>query len=62
MTECLNLKRIDRVYRVTVDLQLYRQMTGRHTPRSPQNILENSDNYLGLSGIYARVSMLMVGT
>jgi len=37
-------------------------MTGRHTPRTPQNLQETPDNYLALNSGYARVSTLMVGT
>jgi hypothetical protein len=40
-------------------------MTGRHTPRTPQNLQGTLDNYLVLSSIIfnqASVSTLMVGT
>jgi hypothetical protein len=46
-------------------LQLHRQMTGRHTPRTPQNLQGTLDNYLVLSSIgfnQASMSTLMVGT
>ena len=62
MTECLNLKRTDSVYRVVVDLQLHRQMTGRHTSRIPHSLQETPDNDCGLNSGYARVSTLMVDT
>ena len=62
MTECLNLKRKVNIYRVAADLQLHGQMTGRHTPRNPQSLLDIPDNYCGLSSNYAKVSTLMVDT
>jgi len=37
-------------------------MTGRHTPRNPQSLLDIPDNYCGLSSNYAKVSTLMVDT
>jgi hypothetical protein len=46
-------------------LQLHRQMTGRHTPSTLQNLQGTPDNYLVLSSIIfnkASVSTLMVGT
>jgi hypothetical protein len=46
-------------------VQLYRQMSGRHTPIILQNLWETPDNYLVLSSIIfnkASVSTLMVGT
>jgi hypothetical protein len=45
--------------------QLHRQMTGRHTPRTPQNLQGTPDNYHVLSSIdfnKSSVSTLMVGT
>jgi hypothetical protein len=46
-------------------LQLYRQMTGRHTASTLQNLQGTPDNYLVLSSIDSNkknVSILMVGT
>jgi hypothetical protein len=46
-------------------LHLHRQMTGRHTPRTLQDLQETPDNYLVLSSIgfnKTSVSTLMVGT
>jgi hypothetical protein len=46
-------------------LQLHRQMTGRHTPKTPQDLQGTLNNYLVLSSIgfnKAGVSTLMVGT
>jgi hypothetical protein len=45
-------------------LQLHRQMTGRHAPRTPQDLQGTPDNYLVLSSIdfnKASVSTHMVG-
>jgi hypothetical protein len=47
------------------ELQLHRQMTGRHTPSTLQNLRGTPDNYLVLSSIIfykASVSTLVVGT
>ena len=53
---------IKNVYRVAADLQLHRQLTGRHTPRTPQNLQKTPKNCLVLNSGYAKVSTLMVGT
>ena len=45
-----------------MDLQLHKQMTGRHTPTNPQNLLGIPNGYFDLSSNYVRVSTLMVGT
>jgi hypothetical protein len=62
MTE--SLKRINKRLKSRSGLQLHKQMTRRHTPRTPQDIQGISDNYLILRSIVfnkASVSTLMVG-
>jgi hypothetical protein len=65
MTESLNLKQINKRLKSSSGLQLHRQMTGRHTPSTRQDLQRTLDNYLVLSSIgfnKASVSTLMVGT
>jgi hypothetical protein len=65
MTESLNLKRINKHLKSSSGLQLHKQMIGRHTPRTPQDLQGTPDNYVVLSSIdfnKTSVSTLMVGT
>jgi hypothetical protein len=65
MTESLNLKRINKRLKSSSGLKLHRQMTGRYTSSTLQNLQGTPDNYLVLSSIdfnKASVSTLMVGT
>jgi hypothetical protein len=63
MTE--SLKRINKRLKSSSGLQLHKQITGRHTPRTSQDLQGTPDNYLILSSIdfnKASMSTLMVGT
>ena len=65
ITKSLKLKQINKHLRVTVELHLHRKMTGRHTPRTTQNLQGTPDNYLGLSSFCfnkASMSTIMIGT
>ena len=60
----LNLSKQTNIYYDSsgLQLQLHRQTTGRHKPRTLRSLLETPGNYFVLSSDYARVSTLMVGT
>ena len=64
MTDSLELRQTTNVYYDSsgLQLQLRRQTTGRHKPRTLRSLLETPGNYLVLSSDYVRVSTLMVGT
>jgi hypothetical protein len=69
MTKNFKLKRINKHINWQQSagggLQLHRQMTGKHTPGTPQNLQGTLDNYLVLSSIgfnKANMSTLMVDT
>jgi hypothetical protein len=60
-----SLKRINKHLKSSSGLQLHKQITGRHMPRTPQDLQGTLDNYLVLSSIgfnKTSVSTLMVGT
>jgi hypothetical protein len=65
MTGSLNLRQANKYLKLATELQLHRQMTGRHTLRTSQNLQGTLDNYLVLSSIgfnKASMSTLMVDT
>jgi hypothetical protein len=51
VTESFNFKQTNKYLKLAVKLYLYMQITGRHTPRTPQSLQVTPDNYLILSSI-----------